>query len=226
MTPSLRLVGWLPVAGSTVLVALLLALNGIVWLGGGYTLVSTVRVVDTVVPLAVGVQAAFLLSPEEESALEMLLSCPRPVAWALWERLGVMLAVQGSVALAGNVVASTLLGGEGIVQAVARWLVPCAWFGGVAVAVALLTRQGVFGALLATLLWGGTLLGGDGLLDRYPFLWPLHAYLQPEDASSGVYALNRTVLMLAGLLLVSLAAGLTRDEEHMLGVSGVKEAVR
>jgi hypothetical protein len=223
---SVRLIGWLPAAGGAVLVALLLVLNGTIWRGEDCPLVSTVRIVDTIVPLAVGVQAAFLLSPEDERPLELLLSLPRPIAWALWERVGVMLTLQGGVALAGNVIASTLLGGEGIAQTVARWLVPCVWFGGVAVAVALLTRQGVLGALLATLLWGGTLLGGDGLLDRYPFLWPLHAYLQPEHVSDGMYALNRAALMLAGVLLVSLAACLTRDEEHMLGVPGVKELVR
>jgi hypothetical protein len=134
-----------------------------------------------------------------------------------------MLALQGGVALAGNLVALALPGGEGIAQAMVRWLVPCAWFGGVAVAVALVTRQGVFGALLATLLWGGTLLGGDTLLERWPWLWPLHAYLQPGDASRHVYALNRLLLVLAGLFLVALAARLTRDEEHMLGVARAKE---
>lgn len=223
---SLLLIGWLPAVGGAVLVALLLVLNGTIWRGGGYPLVPTVRVVDTVMPLAVGVQAAFLLSPEDEWSLELLLSSPRPVVWALWERVGVMLALQGSMALVGNVIALTLPGGEGIAQAIVRWLVPCAWFCGVAVAVALLTRQGVFGALLATLLWGGTLLGGDGLLDRWPFLWPLHAYLQPEDVSRQVYALNRLVLALAGVLLVTLAARLTSDEERMLGVSRVKELVQ
>ena len=193
---SVRLIGWLPAAWGAALVALLLVLNGTIWREGDYPLVSTVRVVDTIVPLAVGVQAAFLLSPEDERALEILLSSPRPVAWALWERIGAMLILQGGAALVGNVIASTLLGGEGIARAVARWLVPCAWFGGVAVAAALVTRQGVLGALLATLLWGGTLLGGDGLLDRWSFLWPLHAYLQPEDVSRRIYALNRLALVL------------------------------
>jgi hypothetical protein len=98
--------------------------------------------------------------------------------------------------------------------------------GGVAVALALVTRQGVLGALLATLLWGGTLLGGDGLLRRWPYLWPLHAYLQPGDVSREIYALNRLVLTLAGVLLVALAARLTRDEEHMLGVSRGRELAR
>jgi hypothetical protein len=220
---SVRLIGWLPALGGAALVGLLLALNGTIWRGRGYPLVPTVRVVDTVVPLAVGVQAAFLLSPEDERPLELLLSSPRPVSWALWERVGALLTLQGGVALVGNVIALTLLGGEGIIQAIVRWLVPCAWFCGVAVALALVTRQGVFGALLATLLWGGTLLGGDGLLERWPFLWPLHAYLQPEDVSGRIYALNRLLLVLAGLLLLALAARLARDEEHMLGVSGAKD---
>jgi hypothetical protein len=222
----MRLIGWLPVAGGAALVALLLALNGIVWCGGGYPLVPTPRIVDTVVPLVVGVHAAFLLSPEDERPLELLLASPRPVSWALWERVGAMLAVQGGVALTGSLVALALPGGENMAQAAARWLVPCAWFGGVAVAVAVVTRQGVFGALLATLLWGGTLLGGDALLERWPWLWPLHAYLQPEDVSRRVYVLNRLLLALAGLLLVALAARLTRDEEHMLGVSSTKEVAR
>jgi hypothetical protein len=137
-----------------------------------------------------------------------------------------MLILQGSVALAGNVIALMLPGGEEMVQAIARWLVPCAWFCGVAVAAALVTRQGVFGALLVTLLWGGMLLGGDGLLHRWPYLWPLHAYLQPQDVSRRVYALNRLVLTLAGVLLVALAARLARDEERMLGVSRGRELVR
>jgi len=74
------------------------------------------------------------------------------------------------------------------------------------------------GALLATLLWCGMLLGGDALIVRWPFLWPIHIYLQPQSMLHTVYALNRAGLMLAGLALTAMAARLTRDEERMLGV--------
>ena len=221
-----RLVGWLPVAGSAVAVALGLALAaGMVWQG------PTGRVVETAVPLVVGLQAAFLLSPEDEPPLELLLACPRPLAWTLWERWAVMMVLQGSVALAGTFVSLVLLGNEGpalsmaegLPPAVARWLAPCAWLAGVALLTTQLTRQGVFGALLATLMWSGMRVGGDALLSRWPFLWPLHVYLQPEGVAPAVYALNRTGLTLAGLALAALAAYLTRDEERVLGVRSVWE---
>ena len=53
---------------------------------------------------------------------------------------------------------------------------------------------------------------------RWPFLWPLHAYLQREGVASTTYVLNRVLLFLAGLILVVLATHLLRDEERVLGV--------
>ena len=100
------------------------------------------------------------------------------------------------------------------------------WLGGVAVFTTLLTRQGVLGALLVTVLWGGTLFGGDALLARWPFLWPVHVYLQPMAVSPTVYALNRVVLTLAGSALAVLGSRLTRDEERMLGVRGSRGTKR
>lgn len=219
---SVRLIGWLPVAGSAVAVALLLTLNATLWRGQSAPLLPTARVVETFVPLVVGLHAAFLLSAEDEPSLELLLACPRPLAWALLERVAVMAAQQGSVALGGSLVGLALPGAEGSHLAIARWLTPCAWFGGVALFTTQLTRQGVFGALLVMLLWGGTFFGGDALLTRWPFLWPLHAYLQPEAVAPNTYVLNRSGLILAGFILTALAARLTRDEERMLGVRKVR----
>jgi len=215
---NVQIIGWVPVVGSAVAVALGLTLAAVVvWRG------PAGRVVETIVPLAVGLQAAFLLSPEDEPPLELLLACPRPLARTLWERWAVMMVMQGGVALAGTFVSLVLLGDEGLALAVARWLAPCAWIGGVALFTTQLTRQGVFGALLATLIWGGMLFGGDALLSRWPFLWPLHVYLQPEGLAPAVYALNRAGLTLAGLALAALAAYLTRDEERVLGMRSVRE---
>ena len=215
---SARLIGWLPVAGCAIAVALGLTFFTLAGRRVSSFSLPAVRVVEAVVPLAVGMQAAFLFSPESEPPLELLLACPRPLAWVLWERLAVMAALQGSIALAGNLAGLALPQAEELHLAVARWLVPCTWFGGVALFTTQLTRQGVFGALLVTLLWGGTLFGGDALLTRWPFLWPLHAYLQREGVASTTYVLNRVLLFLAGLILVVLATHLLRDEERVLGV--------
>jgi hypothetical protein len=213
---SVRLVGWFPAVGSGIAVA------------GGMTLSmltfspeTRLRLVETVVPLAMALTAAFLLSPAGEPPLELLLACPRPLAWALLERLAVATGMLGGVALAGNLVGLTFPGSEGLPLASARWMAPFVCLAGVALFTTQLTRQGTFGALLGTLLWGGMLSGGDPLLTRWPSLWPLHIYLQPTAVSSVVYALNRATLILVGSILVALAAYLTRDEERMLGIRGV-----
>jgi hypothetical protein len=217
---SLRLVGWLPTVLCALGVLLLWLLNATTW-REGTPLVSTVRVVEVIVPLAAGIQAAFLLSPEDEPCLELLLAYPRPIRCALLERIWVMAALTGSIALPGS-----LIQPEDVVLALVRWVSPAAWFCGIAVFTALLTRQGTFGALLVTLLWGGTLFGGDALLARWPHLWPLHAYLRPGDVLSAVYALNRGVLILVGLLLTALAAHLAGDPERMLGIRTQRPVTR
>lgn len=216
---SARLIGGLPFAGSAIAMILGLALAASTWHREGFPS-PVVRVVEVVVPLVFGMQAAFLLSPDSEPPLELLLTCPRPLAWALLERLTVLVALLGSVALAGNLVSLTLPGAQSLSLAVARWPASCAFIGGAALFTTQMTRQGVFGALLATLLWGGMLFGGDSLLIRWPFLWPLHVYLQPETAEPIVYMLNRATLTLMGAGLTALAVYLLYDEERILGMRG------
>ena len=218
---NLRLVGWNPAVGSALAVALGLGLTNSLWGTSGSTPL-TLRVVETIVPLVAGLQAAFLLSPEDEAPLELLLSCPRPLALVLLEKLVVLMILQGSVALTGNLVVQLVHGNEGWLVTIARWFAPCLCLSGVALFTTQLTRQGSFGALLETLMWGGMLFGGDGLLRRWPFLWPLHVFLQPHHVDSFIYTLNRAVLISIGIILVALALYLSRDEERMMiGHAGV-----
>lgn len=209
---SLRLIGWLPTILCALVVLLLGLLNATIW-RGGFSPVPGVHVIEIVVPLAAGVQAAFLLSPEDEPCLELLLASPRPVRLTLLDRALVMGALIGSFALPGSLVQP-----EATSIALLRWMTPTVWFCGVALFTTLLTRQGTFGALLTILLWGGTLFGGSALVARWPHLWPVHAYLQPGGVDPAIYALNRGLLILAGLLLAGFAAHLAGDEERMLGV--------
>jgi hypothetical protein len=134
------------------------------------------------------------------------------------ERLVVLAAYQGSAALVGSAAGLWLLNGEGLSLAILSWSAAGVFIGAVALYTTLLTRQGVFGALLATVTWGGMILGGDQMLRRWPWLWPLHVYLQPEDANYQTYLLNRASLILIGVGLVILALLRTQDTEHMLGV--------
>ncbi len=212
---NVRLVGWIPAIGSAVTVAFgLVMVNFFMHSTNSQSL--TIRVVGTVVPLVAGLQAAFLLSPDDEAPLELLLSCPRSLGWTLLERLVIMMILLGGVALVGNLAILILLDFEGLLTLILRWFAPCLCLSGTALFTTQLTRQGSFGALLGTLMWGGMLFGGDALLTRWEFLWPLHVYLQPNHVSSTRYLLNRGTLTLIGVILVALAIYLSNDEERML----------
>jgi len=66
------------------------------------------------------------------------------------------------------------------------------------------------------------LVGGRALLVRWPWLWPLHVYLQPSEVPPARYLANRIMLTLIGTALAWLATRLTRDEEHMLGMAKMR----
>ena len=210
---SARLVAWLPAAAGAGLVALVLA-AGDRTDGGPF---APARIVEALIPLIAGMQAAFLFSPDDEPGLEVLLACPRPLAWTLLERLAVLLAGQGLVALLGSLAAAALLDTP-VLEGLARVLPPMLFLSAVAVCLTLASRQAVFSVSLTLLLWFGMLWSGDagggGLLARWPYLWWLHVFLQPGHV---FYWLNRALVMLIGANLVALAAMyLLRDEERVL----------
>ncbi len=213
-----RMVSWLPAWCAAIAVAASLAIAKLSAVGPGDPTLTPL-LVAAIVPLGMGLQAALALSPESEPALELLLACPRPLAWVLVERLVLAAGAEAAIAVTGILAGSALFGGEAFYQILLRLLAPFIFLMGVAAFGTQTTRNGVYGTLLATLMWGGMLFGGDALLSRWPFLWPIHVYLQPEAVSPTVYAINRITLILAGLILTVLAAYLTRDEERMIGIS-------
>lgn len=209
---------WLPAWCAVIAVMGSLAIIKLSMVGPGDPTLAT-RLVAAIVPLGMGLQAALALSPESEPALELVLACPRPLAWALVERLLLATGVEAGIAAAGILTGSVLFGKMLLPEVFLSTFVPFIFLMGVASFGTQTTRNGVYGMLLATLMWGGMLFGGDALLSRWPFLWPIHVYLQPQAVPPTVYAINRTTLILAGLLLTIMAAFLTRDEERMIGIS-------
>ena len=96
-----KIVGWMPALGCTAAVGigLLITLSP----GPASSIFPfSYRVVDTIVPLFFGLQAAFLLSPETEPSLEILLSSQLPLSKVLWERFFILALFGGAVALSGN----------------------------------------------------------------------------------------------------------------------------
>jgi hypothetical protein len=63
----------------------------------------------------------------------------------------------------------------------------------------------------------------DSLLIRFPFLWPIHVYLQLDKISILNYMINRFSLIVFGFLLIIFATYLAKNEERMLGLDGGKK---
>lgn len=205
---SARAVGWWPALIGAAAIGLLYIVNV-----QTLTVLQRARLIESVLPIIAGVQAAFLFSPEDEPALEISLACPRPGAALLWERLGVLLVTLGGVGLIGSALIAPQLG-EPIITASARWLSPVLLFAGVSVWLTLVSRQTVLSVGLIVLLWFGLTFVNESLIARWPVLWPINVFLQPEHTD---YGLNRVFIAMIGLgLMAWTAITLNRDSERVL----------
>ena len=74
----------------------------------------------------------------------------------------------------------------------------------------------VFSIALVILLWWSMSFLGDYLILRWPFLWPIHLYLQEDSLHSTEYILNRIFLSLAGLGMLAFAIRKLSDENWVL----------
>ena len=215
---NLKLIGWWPVAVSALILGAFFILQILVpSRTSALDITDQLRVVETIAPLLFAIQAAFLLSPDNEPALELLLSYPKPLPRLFLERLLLVVGMHLVIALAATLVFAATWHTENLALALVRWLAAGIVLGGVAVFTTQITRQGVFGTLLATLLWAASLYGGDGILKRWKWFWPFHVYLQPEKFGLGIYLLNRLALVGIGLGLLLLAMKFLGDEERLLG---------
>jgi hypothetical protein len=215
---NLKLIGWWPAAVSaTILVVFFILELRLTGSGGTFETASVRRAVETIAPLLFAVQSALLLGPDNEPALELLLSYPKPLPRLFIDRLLLVAGMHLAVSLTATLVFAATWHTENLALTLVRWLAAGIALGGVAVFTTQVTRQGVFGTLLATLLWAASLYGGDGILKVWKWFWPFHVYLQPEKFGLGIYLLNRLALVGIGLGLFLLAMKFLGDEDRLLG---------
>jgi hypothetical protein len=173
---------------------------------------------EAIIPLAFGLQAAFLLTPENEPAIELLLSYPTALSRLLWERILSAALLYIGTALAVSMFVLFLTDGMDGVYIILGWLTPAVVLCGLSIFISQITRQGIFGALAVILAWGSSLYGGNAFLKVWPRFWLFHIYLQPENTTQVHYLINRLVIALIGLGLMMLASILLLNEERVLGV--------
>lgn len=216
---SRRALGWWPI----IISGLILALTFINYddrssltsdMAGAF---HTSTIVATLIPLTAGIQAALLFSPEDEPALEVQLAAPRPLIWAILERLAWTVFWQGGIGLGGMFIARSLTGtDEALWISLMRWIVPMIALIGVGLFITLMSRQPAFGVAMTGILWFALLVFGQGLVLRWPFLWPIHLYLTPDTLSLADYGLNRVTVALIGLGFLLMGLRQVRDEERVL----------
>lgn len=231
---SFRLSGWLSLV-AVVLVILLVLLTSDSQPGTarGMEPLSRNRVIETVIPLALAAQAALLFAPDDDPAMELLLSCPRPAPVILIERYAVVLL--GQTAVAAVAALTTLVMGveEDLLLALLRWVPPALVLSGLALNAAIRSRRAVFGILSVGVIWfvvgffRQAFLPGQPtfypLNYLQPWLWSVHIYLQPGDMQAADYVTNRIFVLVIGIMLIALAVNYVRDSERLLlGKSALK----
>lgn len=228
---SQKLIGRRPLLMTAAILGLLLLMNLLPDAFSQAGMLRPVRLVESIVPLMVGLQAAFLFSPEDEPGLELLATAGRPLAWLPLERLLLLLMQLGGIAIVTSLIAAVLFPAAGVEMNLwhltGRWLLPALVLGSLALCGTLISRQGVVGAVWVVIVWWAMLFPADGLLAERPAFWPLHLYLQPGQPH---YVANRLLWLAAGIGLLLLALRQLGDLERLLagpskaGVIAVNDA--
>lgn len=214
---SFRMVGWIFPMVSLLALAILSAFPDL-----------QSRVIEIVLPLVAALQAAFLFAPDDEPALELLLSSPRPAAWLIYERLSAVLLMQLSIGLVWSVLISGIPGKPSVSALVVGWLPPTLALIGLAATTTFMMRRSSFGLLAAIFIYGAILFAGDSAVMQWNFVHPVHLFLQREGAfflgmmwnvsPDTLYAFNRVVVTLIGVACIGWIVYSLRDAEKVLGV--------
>lgn len=239
---ALRRNGWLPPALSAAAIVILTIMTANTRLPPSVKpMLATDAVVEAVIPLAIAVQAALALSPDDEPALEVIAAAPRAVSWVALERYVVAFASQSLVAVAGAGFGLLVAPDAVTVSVLWRWLPAAILLSGVSLFVTQRSRQSAMGIVIVILIWFVTLVGRDAIVptamggvpfpapfDRLqPALWILHPYFGLNHSTPADYELNRIVVCGVGCGLAALAMWHLRDVERLLlGVRALKTSER
>ncbi|MCU0496309.1 MAG: hypothetical protein MUF87_03035 [Anaerolineae bacterium] len=193
----------------------------VMWIGDA-------RVVETVIPLAIGLQAAFLFSPDDEPTLELVIAAPRPLGILIAERLMILVFIQGAIALFTTVLLMT----ENpitLIDALIRSFPPSVLLAASGIYFTLRVRSGTFGLIIVGFMWAASawitapftpgVIWPEPFDTLQPWLWAFHPYMQPSQLPDTAYLINRGMVLLIGLGLLTLSLSELRNSEKILSKS-------
>ncbi|MFN8421441.1 MAG: hypothetical protein U0528_19685 [Anaerolineae bacterium] len=214
---------WLPLVSVIMLLILFLISNSNPSIGP-FAGLTAAGVLPLLIPLMMGVQAATLLSLEDDHALELPLTCQRPFAWQVAEYALLTLILYLLLGAVGILIALPTAGSD-FVALLLRWLPAAVLLWGLGLRVCIATRQIIFSVMIVLALWYLLLYFGQTILVQYPYLWLLHPFLQSAqlplilpESSSADFLLNRALVTSLGVLFfVSALHQLTNEEWVLTG---------
>ena len=215
---SFRATGWLLafIAGVLLIARLLISLSDMKLAADSF------NSFEVVIPLIAGLHSALLFAPDDEPALELLLAAPRPPVYLIYERLAVLIGLQGGLALVLSALTAVTTPSVSFFEIVVHWLPPTVCMVGLCLLATLYARRAAFGVLTAIALCVSMAFGNEAILPLFPNLWFMIFYVQPRDVTAAQYLINRLFLLAVGGLALALVLIRMRDEEKLLGFQEVK----
>ena len=171
-----------------------------------------------IIPLIAGLHASLLFAPDDEPALELLLTAPRPTVYLIYERLAALAILQGVLALALTIVTAVTSSGINALDMIVVWLPPAVCMIGLCLLATLYARKMAFGMLMAIGISVAMAVGRESILPMFPDLWFIMFYLDPRGVTVEQYAFNRLLLIAVGIAAFALVLYRMRDEEKLLGI--------
>lgn len=171
-----------------------------------------------IIPLIAGLHASLLFAPDDEPALELLLSAPRPTLYLIYERLAALGILQGGLALALTTVTALTSSEVNALDMIVVWLPPAVCMIGLCLLATLYARKMSFGMLMAIGISVAMAVGRDVILPMFPNLWFIMFYLDPRGVTPEQYAFNRLLMIAVGIAAFALVLYRMRDEERLLGI--------
>lgn len=176
-----------------------------------------VRLVETLLPLTMALQAASLFSPDDEPALEITAACPRPLWWLLAERFAFLLLIYTIIGTSLTLwlfsnIPEALRTESYLIIALLRWIAPALFLSFSAMWLTMQGRDAALSAMLIGFVWAALALMSQMFAPGapelpligwiQPYVWPFHPYMQPTFMPTpGDYWLNRAIVIAQGIPL-------------------------
>lgn len=189
------------------------------------------------VSIFVSTAITYLLAPESDPAIEVLLTYRRPLAFTRAARLVILVAEVGTVTLVSNLLFLLWIGQWNIVTVLRlflAWFSPMFFLGGIGLAGTRLGRRAEIGMSAIFVVWGGNLLilalittlnlQNSLPLAESPLFRVMYLFLTTLTTSAplgGIWVINRMSMLAVGIVFAALGLNV-RNGERALGIDVVE----